>query len=93
MGFIRDHLMAEVDGVPVEIKGTPTLLGGRFRLFIGGVKADEVVCNIGKPKSLRAMLKVEGTAQPVVVELKQGVLRTEFRLLVGEHEQPLRKVQ
>ena len=92
MGLIRDHQVAEVDGVRVEVKGTPTLLGGRFKLFIGGEKADEVVCNVGTRKSLRGALRPGDAERPVVVELKQGMLRTEFRLLVGGQEQPLQKL-
>ncbi|MBN1206064.1 MAG: hypothetical protein JXB05_14195 [Myxococcaceae bacterium] len=92
MGIFRDHQVAEVLGVRVEIKGSPTLLGGRFRLLIGGEKADEVVCNVGTRKSLRGGVKQSDAERSVVVELKQGLLHTEFRLLVDGQEQPLQKL-
>ena len=82
MGIFNDRQLAYVVDARIEVLGTITLFGGKFRLLVRGEHVDEAACNIGKSVTLRARLQQDGVEKQLEVQVTQGWMGTRFRLLV-----------
>jgi hypothetical protein len=82
MGIFSDRQVAFVVDARIEVLGSATLTGGRFRLIIQGQQADEAPCRVGKSVTLRGRLKQDDAEKQVEVEIIQGWLGTRFNLRV-----------
>ena len=92
MGIFSDRQVSYVEDVRIEVHGSITLTGGRFRLLVAGQQVDEAACRIGKSITLRSRLKRHDAEKQVEVEIRQGWLGTQFRLLVDGSLHRLHKV-
>lgn len=91
MGIFSDRQVAFFEDARIEVHGTVTLLGGKFRLVVQGEQAAEVNCNVGSSATLRGRLKrAEGDKQ-VEVAITQTWLGTRFRLLIDGQEHRLHR--
>jgi hypothetical protein len=82
MGIFNDRQVAYVVDARIEVLGTITLFGGKFRLLVRGEQLDEAACNIGKSVTLLARLQQDGVEKQLEVQVTQGWMGTRFRLLV-----------
>jgi len=82
MGIFTDRQVTYVDDVRIEVHGSITLIGGKFRLLVEGKQVAEAPCSIGKSVTLRTQLKRGETEKQVEVVISQGWMGTRFRFLV-----------
>ncbi|MDY7232970.1 hypothetical protein [Hyalangium rubrum] len=92
MGIFSDRQVAFIQDARIEIQGSISLLGGKFRLLLRGEQVDEATCNVGSAVTLRGQLKLGDTEQPVEAEVTQGWLGTRFHLRVAGQEQRLQRM-
>lgn len=95
MGFMSETLTAELDGHTIEVVGRNDILRGLlYTLSVDGTELVEAQNLLKLPthKTLEATVNFDGIEHHLMVEVKQGLLSTDYILSVDGKEMPLKKV-
>ena len=93
MGFFHEHFVAVFEGIEIEVETNMDMqkIGSKTRLVIDNQKIDEGECSLFGTIILRGDLEMKSSKKHVLLQVKQGLLKTHYSLKISGQEQKLEK--